>query len=221
MTTSARDEVLDRIRTALGRSGAAAPEPSPVPREYRTSLGRAPGDPVLLDLLVDRLVDYKAEVHRCPPGAVGATVAAALAAHGARRQAAPAGLPAAWLAGADVETVTDGAAPDGGGALSIATLDAVDGVLTGCAVAVAQTGTIVLDSSPVCGRRALTLVPDYHLIVVEAAQVVGSVPEALPRLDPVRPLTWVSGPSATSDIELDRVEGVHGPRTLVVVLVEG
>jgi L-lactate dehydrogenase complex protein LldG len=221
VTTSAREEVLGRIRTALGRTGAAAPQPSPVPRDYRTSLGQEPGAPGLLDLLVDRLVDYKAVVHRCPPDAVGATVAAALAARCARRVAAPSGLPAGWLAGADVETVTDGASPDDGGPLSVATLDAVDGVVTGCAVAVAQTGTIVLDSSPVCGRRALTLVPDYHLLVVEAAQVVGSVPEALPRLDPARPLTWVSGPSATSDIELDRVEGVHGPRTLVVVLVEG
>ncbi|WP_088286527.1 LUD domain-containing protein [Kineosporia sp. A_224] len=220
MTTSARDEVLRRIRTALGRTGGAAPQPSPVPRDYRTSLGQEPGAPGLLDLLVDRLVDYKATVHRCAPDAVGATVAAALAARGARRLAAPSGLPAGWLAAADVETVTDGAAQDGG-ALPVATLDAVDGVVTGCAVAVAQTGTIVLDSSPDCGRRALTLVPDYHLIVVRADQVVGSVPEALPRLDPDRPLTWVSGPSATSDIELDRVEGVHGPRTLVVVLVEG
>jgi L-lactate dehydrogenase complex protein LldG len=207
---SAREEVLRRIRTALGPDGGT---PVEVPRDYRTTLGPPPGDPELLDLLVDRLVDYKATVHRCAPADVPATVAAALAERGARRVAVPAGLPTAWVP-ASVEALSDGAAP-----LDVPTLDGLDGVVTGCAVAVAQTGTIVLDGSAVCGRRAITLVPDYHLLVVEAAQVVGSVPEALPRLDPTRPLTWVSGPSATSDIELDRVEGVHGPRTLVVVLV--
>ena len=206
---SAREEVLGRIRTALGSGGA----PVEVPRDYRTALGPAAGDAALLDLLVDRLVDYRARVHRCGPDDVPATVAAALADRGATRVAVPGGLPTAWVP-PSVEALQDGDDP-----LDVATLDGLDGVVTGCAVAVAQTGTIVLDASPVCGRRVLTLVPDYHLVVVEASQVVGSVPEALPRLDPTRPLTWISGPSATSDIELDRVEGVHGPRTLVVVLV--
>lgn len=206
---SAREEVLGRIRTALG----AGATPIEVPRDYRTALGPAAGDAALLDLLVDRLVDYRARVHRCGPDDVPATVAAALADRGATRVAVPGGLPTAWVP-PSVEALQDEDDP-----LDVATLDGLDGVVTGCAVAVAQTGTIVLDASPVCGRRVLTLVPDYHLVVVEASQVVGSVPEALPRLDPTRPLTWISGPSATSDIELDRVEGVHGPRTLVVVLV--
>lgn len=211
---SSREEVLARIRSALGRPDGTPAPVTDVPRAYRTADGRPAGDPALLDQLTDRLEDYRATVHRCPPDAVGATVAAALAALGAVRLVVPPGLPAAWLAGSPDPVVDAVDTP-----LDVATLDGADAVVTGCAVAVAATGTLVLDGSPACGRRALTLVPDRHLVVVDAAQVVGTVPEALPRLDPARPLTWVSGPSATSDIELNRVEGVHGPRTLVVVLV--
>jgi len=208
---SARDEILARIRTALG----PAPAAGPVPRRYSVRGAHEPGDPALLDLLADRLQDYRATVRRCSPSALGATVPAALAAHGARRVVVPAGVDAGWLTFWDGEELRDG--PDG--TLPVATLDAVDGVVTGCAVAIAETGTLALDGSPACGRRAVTLVPDLHVVVVRADQVVASVPEGLARLDPQRPITLVSGPSATSDIELDRVEGVHGPRRLEVVLV--
>lgn len=207
---SDREEVLARIRRALAD---APPPPITVPRSYRRDDGRAPGDAALLDLLVDRLEDYKARVHRCTEAELPATLARVLAAAGSRTLVVPVGLPETWTAGLPVELRPD--RPP----LTVEELDSTDTVLTGCAVAVADTGTIVLDAGPDQGRRALTLVPDHHVCVVRAEQVVGLVPEALPRLDPTRPLTWISGPSATSDIELDRVEGVHGPRTLEVVLV--
>jgi L-lactate dehydrogenase complex protein LldG len=198
---SARDEVLGRIRRALGERPAAVE----VPRDYRTTGDLGTG--ALLDLLAERLTDYKATVRRCASDGVPAEVAAALAARAAGgRFVVPPGLP--WA--------VPGAVEDTG--LTAAGLDRLDGVVTACAVAVAETGTIVLDASPDQGRRAITLVPDYHLCVVRAGQIVQTVPEAIARLDPVRPLTWISGPSATSDIELHRVEGVHGPRTLEVVL---
>ncbi len=196
---SAREQILGKVRAALADVPAAeTPEDVPVPGDYQRS--RAGTD--IVDLLVDRLVDYKAIVHRDVP------VAGLLA---GRRIAAPEGVPEEWLSGA--EAVRDEPR------LSPADLDAVDGVVTGCAVAIAETGTIVLDASADQGRRALTLVPDHHLCVVRRDQIVRTVPEALDRLDPSRPLTWISGPSATSDIELNRVEGVHGPRTLEVVLL--
>jgi L-lactate dehydrogenase complex protein LldG len=203
-----RDEVLARIRTALGDR---PPEPEGgLPHGYRVSGGLDRAH--LLDLLAGRLRDYGCTVRRVAPNHVMATVAAALADRGAHRVVVPPGLDLTGLPG-DIELIP-------GDGLSPAALDAVDAVITGAAVAIAETGTIVLDGSPGQGRRALSLVPDYHLCLLRADQVVGLVGEALARLDPSRPLTWISGPSATSDIELDRVQGVHGPRTLDVILTE-
>jgi L-lactate dehydrogenase complex protein LldG len=203
--TSAREEILARIRTALGDTAVRDVE---VPRDYRRT-GRAG-----IDVLVDRLMDYKALVRCCRADEVPAVVAAALAERSARRVVVPADLDPLWTERVDVDVTRDD------GNLLPADLDSVDGVITTCAVAIAETGTIVLDAGSGQGRRVLTLVPDYHLCVVPADRVVATVPEAVARLDPTRPLTWISGPSATSDIELSRVEGVHGPRTLEAVIVE-
>jgi L-lactate dehydrogenase complex protein LldG len=208
--SGSRERILGRVRAALADVPAAErPDDVAVPRDYAAAHGG--GERVAL--FAERVADYRAVVHRVPADGLAEALARALARRGARRVAVPADLPGDWLAAADAVAVPDGALP-------VAELDAVDGVVTGCAVAIAETGTIVLDAGAAQGRRALTLVPDYHLCVVRADQVVDAVPQALPRLDPRRPLTWISGPSATSDIELDRVEGVHGPRTLEVVITE-
>jgi L-lactate dehydrogenase complex protein LldG len=210
--STAREDVLGRIRTALGETRAPAPE---VVRDYRGVGGHPVTGTALLDLLVDRVEDYRATVLRCAPAEVGATVRAALDQAlgagwaGADVVVAP-GLDAAWRPeGCDVD--------DDRAAVQLADRAAS---VTAVAVAIAETGTLVLDGSPACGRRALSLLPDVLVCVVTADQVVGGVPEGLARLDPLRPLTMVSGPSATSDIELQRVEGVHGPRTLMVVLAD-
>lgn len=201
-----RSEVLARIRAALGPDRG---RPVTVPREYRTH--RDLGD--VLALLAERIADYRATVHRVPAADLSRTIRTILEQRDVRIMVGPPDLPAEWrVSGVDWELDDP--------VLTVEQLDAADGVLTGCAVAIAETGTIVLDAGPTQGRRALSLLPDYHLCVVRADQVVGTVPEGLARLEPTRPLTFVSGPSATSDIELDRVEGVHGPRTLEVVLVE-
>ena len=195
---SARDEVLGRVRRVL----SAAPSAPAVTRAYRDA--PTPAGDELLELLVERVTDYRATVVRCGPGDVERTVAESL--DGARA-VVPDDLP--WT--------VDGAVPDTG--LSAAELDRVDAVVTAAAVGIAVTGTIVLDHGAGQGRRALSLVPDLHVCVLRGDQVVHGVPDAVARLDPRRPQTWISGPSATSDIELNRVEGVHGPRTLRVVLV--
>jgi L-lactate dehydrogenase complex protein LldG len=167
-----------------------------------------------VELLAENLADYRAIVHRAAAEDVRMLVMRLLARRGSQEMLVPPGLPPDWLAAADPVWIHDRAAG------TPQRLDRVGSVVTGCAVAIAETGTIVLDGSPDQGRRRITLIPDHHICVVRVPdQVVSSVPEALERLDPARPLTWISGPSATSDIELDRVEGVHGPRTLEVILL--
>jgi L-lactate dehydrogenase complex protein LldG len=206
-STAARDVILGRIRAALGDR----PPVVGIPRDYEQAL--APGTDVL-ELFVERVSDYRATVHRTTTGGLPDAIAAVLVARGGTRMAMPSGLPDAWRAARGVAWMPDDPP------LSYRDLDLLHGVITGCAVAIAETGTIVLDAGPDQGRRALSLLPDLHVCVVMSGQVVGTVPEALERLDPTRPQTWISGPSATSDIELQRVEGVHGPRRLDVVLVE-
>ena len=192
---SARDDILARVRAALDDVSPAVAVPA---------APRVPDRGDLVALFDERVADYRAVVTRCTADEVGSTVAAAL---GSARAVVPPGL------GLDV---TGSVVDDG---LTAAQLDALDAVVTRAAVGIAETGTIVLDHQPDQGRRAISLVPDLHVCIVDAAQVVADVPDAMSMLDPARPLTWISGPSATSDIELDRVEGVHGPRTLHVVLV--
>ncbi|MER5209903.1 lactate utilization protein C [Streptomyces sp. NPDC002838] len=212
---SSRERILGRVRRALADVQDDTPYEQAVPRDYLREHGDRSVEQTV-DLLAENLADYRAIVHRCTAADLPATIAGMLAARGAKTVLVPPGLDPQWLAAAEAERVPDRAES------SPHELDRVDSVITACAVAVAETGTIVLDGSPDQGRRRITLVPDHHVCVVRVPeQVVSSIPQALERLDPARPLTWISGPSATSDIELDRVEGVHGPRILEVVLVSG
>ena len=212
---NAREEVLARIATAH----RVAPPPNltyeDITRGYRTTSDSSVE--VLTELLIDRLVDYRALVRQSSVDDLGATIATVLEERGARTLVAPAGLDPSWTTSLSANVLVDGLSPDD--QLSVSELDAVDSVITNCAVAIAETGTLILDGSPGQGRRVLTLIPDYHVCVVLPDQIVADVPQALARLEPTRPLTMISGPSATSDIELNRVEGVHGPRTLEVIIV--
>ena len=224
MSDSARDEVLARVRSALATPGTHHARVD-APPATGTGLAVPTDRADIIDLFAERVEDYRAVVDRIHRRDLGAAVASALDAHHASSVVVPTGLDPAWLgparsAGVTVSAehdVTDAGRPDA------AALDAIVGVVTGATVAIAVTGTIVLDHGPGQGPRALTLVPDLHVCVVRADQVVADVPEATSRLAESvragRPLTWISGPSATSDIELERVEGVHGPRTLHVLLV--
>ncbi|MGW2328040.1 LutC/YkgG family protein [Streptomyces sp. NPDC001700] len=212
--SGSRALVMARIRRALADiPRAETPREVAVDRTYHRVHGdRTTAETV--DLLAEHLADYRAIVHRTTASALPGVIAGLLTARGATSVVAPSGLPAEWLSATDAVRLTD--SPD----QTPHDLDDVSSVVTACAVAIAETGTIVLDADTDQGRRRISLVPDHHICVIRVpSQVVDSVPQALELLDPARPLTWISGPSATSDIELDRVEGVHGPRTLEVVLV--
>ena len=216
--SDAREAVLRRIHGALG-GAPAVPE---VPRGYRGAGEPAPSGGDIVELFCERCADYRATVRRVSAAELPAAVAAACAERGASRLVTPPGF-APWA------NTREGTRPSGPAftaddpPLGPRELDGFDGVLTGCALAVAETGTIVLDAGARSGRRAITLVPDYHVCVVEAERIVAAIPDAVAQLAGAaaegRPVTFVSGPSATSDIELDRVEGVHGPRTLDVFVV--
>jgi L-lactate dehydrogenase complex protein LldG len=206
--TAARDEILARIR-AVDRT-----PPSAIQREYR-GVGSLDSH-ARVDLFARRVADYRADVRVLGAGDLAAAISSAFLERGAMRIGVPPGLPAAWRADS-LELVEDRS-------LTARDLAALDGVVTGCTVAIAETGTIVLAGGPAEGRRALSLVPDLHICIVRSSQIVELVTEAIVAVGDLvvrerRPVTFISGPSATSDIELSRVEGVHGPRTLVVLIV--
>jgi L-lactate dehydrogenase complex protein LldG len=191
---TAREEILARVRAATATAVAG---------QYVAPERLAP--PASVELFIERVEDYRAVVERCSASELGARVTAATMGCSV---VVPEGL-GVYLPGAVVDT-----------GLSSLELDVIDAVVTEATVGIAETGTIVLDHRPGQGRRAITLVPDRHVCIVRADQVVADVPDAVALLDPTRPLTWISGPSATSDIELNRVEGVHGPRNLHVIVVD-
>ncbi|XAS76620.1 LUD domain-containing protein [Dermatophilaceae bacterium Sec6.4] len=198
---NARQEILQRIHTAL----ADRPEAVSIVRDYHLAGSR----PVDVDIFAERVADYRATVYRCAAADARDCIDEMLRSHSITEVALPQGFPTHWEPSVQLT-----AEP-----VSVPELDRISAVITTCSVGIEQTGTIVLDAGPGQGARMLTLVPDYHLIVITEDQVVAAVPDAIAALDPTRPQTWISGPSATSDIELRRVEGVHGPRTLDVLLV--
>jgi L-lactate dehydrogenase complex protein LldG len=209
-----RSQVLERIRVATRPAAASAMDParewSVLPRDYiqrgsQTAQGCA-------ELMIHRLREYDAEVVECLPGALEATIAAQLASSGKRKFAAPAGLPQEWLTqGFEWKIDRD---------LTTAEIEEAEGVVTTCFCGVADSGTIVLHHSAAEGRRVLSLLPDWHLCILHASQVVETLPEYFSRCEqPPRVVTWISGPSATADIEMTRIKGVHGPRFLHVILV--
>jgi L-lactate dehydrogenase complex protein LldG len=238
----ARERMLGRIRTAIGddvadRQRRVDAEYAALPRDYLTA-HHEPAAHDIVALFAERAADYRAVVERVPASALPDAIARVLAGRAAPSNPAapshpaapsnpaaglqfivPQGLPAGWLDRC-AEGCPQAALISDDPPLDTALLDAAAGVVTGCAVAIAETGTIVLDHGPGQGRRAVTLVPDFHLVVVRHDQVAADLPGAFARLDAARPHTLISGPSATSDIELVRVEGVHGPRTLHVLITD-
>ncbi|NOR02724.1 lactate utilization protein C [Mycolicibacterium fortuitum] len=202
-TPRARAAVLGQVRAALA---SAPPQAVQVPRDYHHEPLTGAGD---VERFAETVAEYRARVHRIDADAIAPTVLSLVGPQAT--VVVPADLPSEWVAG--LTTVPDEPA------LGVEQLDRADAVLTGCALGIAATGTIVLDAGRGQGRRALTLVPDHHICVVRVDQIVDTVPQAFAELTPTRPLTFISGPSATSDIELQRVEGVHGPRTLDVLIV--
>jgi L-lactate dehydrogenase complex protein LldG len=213
--SGAREEILGRIRAALADvPHGERPDQVLVARAYRHTSGEA--REALLERFAERVRDYHADVRLVDPDEVTRAVTMACAERGLGRLALPVALPEHWRP-TGVELLEDRG-------LTARQLDEVDGALTGCAAAIAETGTLVLDGQGVSGRRLLTLVPDHHICLVRASQVVGSVPEAISGLQPAvvdqrLPVTLISGPSASSDIELARVEGFHGPRHLLVLFL--
>jgi L-lactate dehydrogenase complex protein LldG len=209
---SSRERILRRIRAANERAGAQS---QPIPREYQRA-GDCSADQTLA-LFEERVREYDARVFPVRRAEIAVRAAEILSEAGRRRIAVPAGLPTEWCP-SGIEWVTDGAGDNS--ALSYESLDSVDGAMTGAALAIAVSGSIVLQHGPAEGRRVLTLLPDYHLCILQASDVVETLPEGFARLDPLRPTTFISGPSATADIEMVRIKGVHGPRSLDVLLVE-
>jgi L-lactate dehydrogenase complex protein LldG len=216
--TSARKEILWRVRRATyDVPKDERPEDIPVERGYRKEDDTSREE--IVEMFAERVAEYEATVHRLSVANLPRAIVEACERRGARQLVIPPGLPTEWIP-EDIDPLRDAARPR----LTNEELDGSDGVLTGCSLGIAQTGTIVLDAGEGQGRRALTLLPDYHLCVVREDQIVGLVPEAFAKLEEAvkgegHAITFISGPSATSDIELIRVEGVHGPRAFEVLIV--
>lgn len=215
---SAREDVLAEVRSAIRNAGHRPDPPyTEIPRHYRRASGRLPGSPEVVQQFVAAVEKYGAEVMEASNEAeLNHCLSVALA--DCQSVVVPTGLPIDWV---KVAMAQHRVYLDGGGALlTNQELDGIDAVLSSSRLAIASTGTIILDGAPDQGRRALSLIPDQHVVVVRTDRIVETVPEAFAILEVEahRPLTWIAGPSATSDIELSRVEGVHGPRTLKVVL---